>query len=140
MTTYQDSRFHGESIDLDGGVFRDCVFEDCALRFSAQGPTELSGCTFARSRLVAAGAAELTLTYLRGFYSGLGDWGRTTVEQLFAEIRGEARPEAASDRAALEAFGETAEGRAIVRGFQKLSPDHRKRIAELIDRAAHQDA
>ena len=140
MTTYQNHSFRGEAIDLDSGVFRDCVFEECALKFSARGPTEISGCTFARSQLVPAGAAELTLSYLRSFYHGLGDWGRSTVEQLFNEIRGEARTEAASDRAALEAFGETAEGRAIVRGFQKLSPDHRQRIAELIARAAHQDA
>jgi hypothetical protein len=148
MTTYQNSSFSGETIDLDDCVFRDCMFEDCALRFSAQGPTELSGCTFSLSRLVADGAAKLTLTYLHGFHQGLGEWGRNTVEQLFETVRGgdpanvrfPAVGPSTPDRAALEAFGETSEGKAIVQGFQRLSPEHRRQIAELIARAALQGA
>ncbi|HEX4180203.1 MAG TPA: hypothetical protein VHY32_05385 [Caulobacteraceae bacterium] len=144
MATYQNSSFSNETIELDDAVFRDCAFQDCVLTFSARGPTELSGCTFARSKLVPGGAAQLTLTYLRGFYQGLGDWGRETVEQLFETVRGPGSSRATprtpepgdADHAALEAFGATREGRAIARGFQHLSPDHRRQIAELIARAA----
>ena len=141
MITHQNSVFRGEVIELDGAAFRQCMFEACTLRFAATGPTELNGCAFDRSQLEPAGAAQLTLDYLRGFYQGLGDWGRQTVDALFETIRGaEAtadRPaEPAPDRAALDAFGATAEGQAIVRGFMHLSPEQRGQIAALIAGAA----
>ena len=159
MNVYQNHAFSGETIDLDGSAFRQCSFEDCSLRFSAAGPTELNACSFTRSHLVADGAASLTLSYLRGFYHGLGEWGRNTVEAIFDTVRRpdpSAEPAAAappspaasvlgasdlllaSYRSALEAFGATPEGQTIVRGFARLSPSHRQEIAALIGRAAAQ--
>jgi hypothetical protein len=150
MDTYLNHTFAHETLDLDDNAFRGCVFEDCTLRFSGQGATELNGCTFLRSRLEAAGPAQMTLNYLRGFYQGLGEWGRLTVDALVDAIRQPAAPAldpggakagstdmlAGAYRAALEAFGATPEGSAIVRGFERLSTEQRKRIAELIGHAA----
>src|ERR1700679_3360344 len=137
MITHQNNVFRGEVIELDGAAFRQCVFEGCTLRFTATGPTELNGCTFDRSQLEPAGAAQLTLDYLQGFYQGLGDWGRQTVDALFDTIRGpEAAIDTPADRAALDAFGATAEGQAIVRGFAYLSPEQRGQIAAVIAGAA----
>ena len=158
MNVYQSNAFSGETIDLDGSAFRQCSFEDCSLRFSAAGPTELNGCTFTRSHLVADGAASMTLSYLRGFYQGLGEWGRNTVDGIFEAIRrpdpsAEPAPSTlaptasvpgvsdlllASYRAALEDFGATPEGQTIVRGFARLSPSRRQEIAALIGLAARQ--
>ena len=132
MITYQNNVFRGEVIELDGCAFRQCVFEDCTLRFAATGPTELNGCSFDRSHLAPGGAAQLTLAYLQGFYQGLGDWGREAVEAWFEKVRGPPAPE----RAALDAFGATAEGQAIVRGFVHLSPEQRGQIAAVIAGAA----
>ena len=167
MYTYQNNSFSGETIELDGSAFRQCSFEDCTLRFCAAGSTELSGCTFAGSQLVADGAAKLTLSYLRAFYHGLGAWGRGCVDEMFEAIR---RPDPADEpsapppptppvmdapipgppalgagdllvasyRAALDAFGASPEGQTIVRGFTHLSPTQRQEIAALIGRAAKQ--
>ena len=155
MNTYQNLTFSGKTVDLDGGAFRQCVFEDCLLRFSATGMTELSGCSFARSKLVPDGAAQLTLSYLRAFYFGLGEWGRDTVDGLFEALRrpdsanapavqaaqvNAAEPEAVSGPSPLEAFGATAEGQAIVSAFSQLSAGQRAEIADLISRAAPQRA
>jgi hypothetical protein len=157
MNVHQNNSFSGETVDLDNSAFRECSFENCALRFSATGPTELSGCRFEGSRLVPSGAAQLTLTYLRGFYHGLGDWGRSTVEAMVEAVRqgdsgavapgetpasansGSPDPSAAY-RAALEAFGASAEGHAIVVGFEHLTPERRRQIAELIGLAARKAA
>ena len=154
MNIHQNNSFSGETIDLDGSAFRQCRFEDCTLRFSASEPTELSGCNFSQSRLVADGAAKLTISYLRAFYHGLGDWGRGCVDEMFEAIR---RPDPASEppapvsstpvlgpsdmlaasyRAALDAFGASPEGQAIVRGFAHLSPGQRAEIAAVISRAS----
>ena len=132
MNIYQNNVFRGEVIDLDGSAFRQCVFEDCTLRFAATGPTELNGCSFDRSQLAPGGAAQLTLAYLQAFYQGLGDWGREAVESWFEKVRGPP----AIDRAALDAFGATAEGQAIVHGFAHLSPQQRGQIAAVIADAA----
>jgi len=153
MNTYQNLTFSGKTVDLDDCVFRQCVFEDCFLRFSATGMTELSGCNFTRSKLVPDGAAQLTLSYLRAFYFGLGEWGRDTVDGLFETVR---RPDSTNDasdqavpaidagaetpsrRSALEAFGATPEGQAVVHAFSRLSEGQRGEIAALIGRAARQ--
>lgn len=157
MNVYQNNSFSSETVDLDNCAFRECSFTDCALRFSASGPTELNGCRFEGSRLVPGGAAQLTLTYLRGFYHGLGDWGRGTVEAMVDAIRqgdpGTIAPDEAPANAqsglrdpsaayhsALEAFGASAEGRAIVVGFEHLTLERRRQIAELIGLAARQAA
>jgi hypothetical protein len=147
MNTYLNNTYCGETIDLDNCAFRNCVFEDCTLRFAASGPTELSGCSFSRSRLAPSGAAQLALSYLRGFYHGLGEWGRSTIEELFDAIRaGESGDAvscergAASFRQALDAFGASPEGQSIVRGFEKLSAERRRQIAELIGLAARRAA
>jgi hypothetical protein len=135
MANYDGSRFLGKLIELDGNIFRRCTFEDCSLKFGATAPTELSGCSFNRCRLVADGSAELTIAYLKAFHRGLGDWGRAAVEALFDSIRGQA-PAAPAWSAELEAFGASAEGRQIVRGFKRLSAAQRAQIAALIEQAA----
>ncbi|HEX4183574.1 MAG TPA: hypothetical protein VHY34_09970 [Caulobacteraceae bacterium] len=151
MNVHRNNTYSKQTIELDDNAFRECVFEDCTLRFSAAGPTELSGCTFARSELIAGGAAELTFAYLRGFYQGLGEWGRSAVEKIFETIRGSdgealdgaldgsaAADVPAGYRAALEAFGATPEGQLIVAGFERLAPPRRRQIADLIGAAAQQ--
>jgi hypothetical protein len=152
MNIYQNNTYSGETIELDNGAFRACTFEDCTLKFSGAGPTELNGCTFTGSRLAPAAAAQLTLTYLRGFYQGLGDWGRQTVEQMFDEIRGtSAQGTVAAHpgptdlltvdfKTTLERFGASPDGQAIVRGFERLSPAQRRQIADLIAGAAQRQA
>jgi hypothetical protein len=87
MATFRNSVFKGQTVDLDGNTYVECVFTNCVIRFSGGGPVSLVGCTFSECKFALDGAAAHTLRYLRAIYHGLGEWGKESVEKLFEEIR-----------------------------------------------------
>ena len=59
------------------------------MEFGGTGPVELNECGFNNVQWVFTGAAQNTLNFLHGIYSGMGEGGIQLVEATFDNIRGQ---------------------------------------------------
>ncbi|WP_349359167.1 hypothetical protein [Stappia sp.] len=68
--THHGARFHGRTVIVDGGAFRDCSFESCRIVYCGGALPVLQGCRFADSRWTFSGEAANTLTMLTALHQG----------------------------------------------------------------------
>lgn len=79
--------YRGLRVQLDGGSFRDCTFEDCRLHFSGAFGVELTNCKFKNGcSWHVDGHAKETLDFLRTLYR---EGGPRIVETTFDTVRGQ---------------------------------------------------
>ncbi|MFK5883029.1 MAG: hypothetical protein QM489_01665 [Candidatus Izemoplasma sp.] len=78
--------YKGGRVILDNNGFTKCIFIDCQLVFSGNGPVELNNCSFTNVKWVFSGPAENTLKFLKAMYSGMGQGGKQVVETTFNNI------------------------------------------------------
>jgi hypothetical protein len=63
---HENRTFRGERVELDGGEFHDCRFEDCTIVFTGEGEFPvLVNPKFVDSRFALEGPAGRTAEYLR---------------------------------------------------------------------------
>ena len=87
MIINKNNKYTKTKVVLDNNSFEECTFQGCILEFGATGPVGLNKCTFNECQWSFVGNAALTLQFLNGLYSGLGDSGSNLVEKLFDDIR-----------------------------------------------------
>lgn len=91
-TEYKGQRFSGP-VEVDGGTFVDCVFDQATLVYRGGARPVISRCTFQSTGFVFRGAAAATLGMLAHMAkpeSGL----RSAVAKTFYEILNEAGQDA----------------------------------------------
>ena len=66
MTRYEDKTFENQHVNLDEGVFVNCVFKNCSLEYSG-GDVYVQNCQGESCQLVWRGAAQRTINLLQGF-------------------------------------------------------------------------
>jgi hypothetical protein len=81
--------YDGGKVQLDNNSFTKCSFNNCIMEFGGTGPVELNECGFNNVQWVFTGAAQNTLNFLHGIYSGMGEGGKQLVEATFDNIRGQ---------------------------------------------------
>lgn len=79
-----NKKFKDTTINLDGGTFEGCTFENCILLFSGLMPPTLKNNSFTGCQWEFAGPAENTLRFLTALYSG---GGRDLVEKTLENIK-----------------------------------------------------
>lgn len=85
-------RFEGETVELDGGEFVGCTFEECELVYrGGELPRRVEENTFRDCRWRFEDAAGRTVRFMSALYRGLGGHGEKIVERTFDHIRGESR-------------------------------------------------
>ena len=89
MPAFHETPFHEETVHTDGNKYTFCKFTNCEIIYSGGVPPEISNCEFSGNQWHFRGPASDTIRFMRAMYSGLGDWGRETVEDAFAFIREE---------------------------------------------------
>lgn len=77
--------FKGIKISLDGGSFKDCKFDSCALVYSGLLPVTLTGNSFTNCTWEFVGAARNSIDFMRALYSG---GGKDLIEGTMNAIRG----------------------------------------------------
>ncbi len=68
MIHHKGTRFSRTRVNIDSQRFEDCVFDDCAIVFSASGPYQLSGCTFNNCSFTFEGPAAATVQFMTAVY------------------------------------------------------------------------
>lgn len=81
------STFVGQTIPLDGDMYKQCEFRQCTLVYSGGELPGFQNCNFYDVTWKFEGAAERTLSFLSLFYHGMGEVGPPIVEKTFADIR-----------------------------------------------------
>jgi hypothetical protein len=79
--------YANQIVNLDGNGYTDCVFNRCHLIFSAAAPVSLVACKMDGCTWGFAGAAALTVDFVRALH-GQGWHGRRMIEETFDLIRG----------------------------------------------------
>lgn len=79
--------FEGQTIPLDGDVFKQCEFRKCTLVYSGGELPGFTSCKFFDVTWKFEGAAERTLGFLSLFYHGMGETGPKMIETTFENIR-----------------------------------------------------
>lgn len=91
---YSNHTFTNSDVRLDGNEYKNCVFENCSLKYGGGGPVSITGCTFNNVRWALVDASQNTLQFLKGIYHGCGPAGQQLVEEVFEFIRRPAPPAA----------------------------------------------
>jgi hypothetical protein len=84
---FEQKRFEGGRVDLDGNTFVGCHFVECKLIFRGQGWPRFDGCLFTQCDWVFDDAAELTLEFLAWMYRGLSDAGPGLIDEMITKIK-----------------------------------------------------
>ncbi|MBE0448370.1 MAG: hypothetical protein IBX64_09790 [Actinobacteria bacterium] len=77
---YQNTSFRDTEVELDGHEFINCTFEDCTVIFRGKGPVVFDNNTFRNVDWLFSDCAALTLQFLGGIYTGMGEGGRKLIE------------------------------------------------------------
>ena len=85
--TQTDKTYRNERVELDGGSFVNCSFEECEMVYSGGPPPRMEGCRISGGSWSFAGAAANTVAFMHGLYHGLGEGGRHLIERAFDDIR-----------------------------------------------------
>jgi len=114
--THSGTRFHGRTVILDGGAFRDCSFEACRIVYCGGELPVLQGCRFANCGWAFSEAAANTLTMLTALHQG-GFEGvvEPTLEAIRSGALAAGPSSATGGRTGESAGGETAGGEAPAR-------------------------
>lgn len=70
MSVHNNDTYTRDTVELDGGEFRGCVFTDCVLIYRGGIPPVFANCSFDRPQFSFGGPAGHTLTFLRALYHG----------------------------------------------------------------------
>src|ERR1700730_5689922 len=84
--SYQNHTFRNESVELSGGWFHGCTFENCKLIYRGDLSPTFKDNHFIDSVFEFADAAMRTIYFLSGIYHA-GNGGREVVEDTFERIR-----------------------------------------------------
>lgn len=87
MNRFESCNFTNQTIRIDHGAYKDCVFTSCTIEYGGEGPISLVDCTFDRCHWRLVGAAINTIRFLQTMYSSMGEFGEQMVEQTFNSIR-----------------------------------------------------
>ena len=68
MIQHKGTRFSRTRVNIDSQRFEDCVFDNCAIVFSATGPYQLGGCTFNNCSFAFEGSAAATVQFMTALY------------------------------------------------------------------------
>ena len=81
----ENATFKGRKINMDGGSFYSCQFDECTIVFNGLMPATMDECTFNGCIWQFLGPAENTIRFMRALYSaGAADM----IENTFQSIRG----------------------------------------------------
>jgi hypothetical protein len=83
MIQHKRARFSRTRVNIDSQRFEDCVFDNCAIVFSATGPYQLSGCTFNDCSFAFQGPAAATVQFMTDLYK----LAPQMIERTFDTIR-----------------------------------------------------
>ena len=90
---FMNEAFVDRVLRVDFMRFVNCTFERCRLVYGGYGPVQFVGCTFKEIEWTLTDAADYTLRFLGGLYTGMGEGGRELVEGTFENIRQNSFPE-----------------------------------------------
>ena len=84
MALHEGATFINETVLLDGNEYRDCIFNNCQIRFNATAPVTLNGVQFNSCQWTFEGPAGLTVNFMTSLYqAGMTD----LIDQTIANIR-----------------------------------------------------
>jgi hypothetical protein len=83
MIQHKGTRFSRTRVNIDSQRFEDCVFDNCAVVFSATGPYQLGGCTFNNCSFAFEGPAAATVQFMTALYK----LAPQMIEGTFDKIR-----------------------------------------------------
>jgi hypothetical protein len=86
MSRFQDQKYNGETVVIDGMEFVQCEFVNCRLIYRGGEVPKLQSCHFAQCQWQLEEAARNTIMFLRGIYHS-GPGGRELVEETLKNIR-----------------------------------------------------
>lgn len=89
MAIFENSSFQSDRIHIDGHSYKNCKFKGCEIIYSGGDLPSVVGCEFHETKWTMDGAAARTLLMLKSVYHGMGDGGKTLIEDTFNNIRGE---------------------------------------------------
>lgn len=87
MNEFKDCTFEFQTVRIDQGRYKDCLFKSCTIEYGGEGPISLVGCTFNDCNWKLVGAARNTIAFLRAMYTGMGDFGIAMVDHTVDSIR-----------------------------------------------------
>jgi len=87
MADLSGSHFQGQTVVLDGNNYIDCRFEQCTIVYRAETLPELKNCNFHDCSFRFEGAADRTITFMKGIYHGLGQGGRDLITATFEGMK-----------------------------------------------------
>jgi hypothetical protein len=83
MLQHSGARFINTRVPIDNQRFENCIFDKCALAFSASGPVQFEGCTFNDCSFGFDGAAAAMVRFMTELYKLTPQ----TIEGTFDKIR-----------------------------------------------------
>jgi hypothetical protein len=84
---YSDKAFADSREVIDGNRYENCTFARCGIVYCGGEIPGITGCNFDECEWHFEDAAERTLAFLHFFYHGMGDEGRSLVDQTMNLIR-----------------------------------------------------
>lgn len=85
--TVSRQHFRGETIDVDGNTYEDCIFERCVLRFSGEALPTFRRCRFVNADWQFVGAATTVIAFLSQLGQDFGPSGVELLNSLFRQIK-----------------------------------------------------
>lgn len=85
----KNKTFRNQDIHLDNHNFISCVFTNCKIIYSAEGPIGLWDCQFDGVQWELEGPASSTLGFLTLMYTQFGEGGKSLVEGTIENIKNE---------------------------------------------------
>ncbi|WP_406695504.1 hypothetical protein V5E97_31255 [Singulisphaera sp. Ch08] len=81
LVEHIDETFTGETIVLDGKIYKECAFVECILVFRGEAPFTMTGnMVDVTCRWRFEGAAALTAAAMKSIYHGFGEEGKKLIQ------------------------------------------------------------